>query len=365
MNRPFTLLAALGAALTFAPRAAAQHHHGRSTPATASLDAKPGSPVLENISRDRNTVEVTLTASPARLSIAPGIVTDAYAYNGRIPGPLLEVREGNTVIVHFKNNLPDTTTVHWHGLHLPFASDGSPFHPVAPGEQRDYVFTLRPGSAGTYWYHPHPHHYTGHQVGRGLYGAVIVRAADDPLTRSMRERVLILSDNRILPDGSLDMPDPSSIPGRIDRENGREGSLLLVNGEVKPTLDIRSGEVQRWRVINASAARVYRLAFSNGQPFLHVGNDGGLFEKPVEVKEIVLAGAERVELLVRGAGAPGERVVLQTMPYDRYIPQTRPTDWNGTRDVLVVQHTNEPPAAPVSIPTVLRRIPVLDTAQAT
>jgi bilirubin oxidase len=369
MSQPFIVLAVVAASLALAPASRAQHH-ARATPATQVTATTPtvhpvGAPVLENISRDRSTVEVTLTAAPARLAIAPDIVTDAFAYNGRIPGPILEVQEGQKIIVHFKNDLPDSTTVHWHGMHLPFIADGSPFHPVAPGEQRDYVFTVRPGTAGTYWYHPHPHHYTGYQVGKGLYGAIVVRAADDPLPRTMREQLLILSDNRVLPDGSLDFPDPGTIPGRIDRENGREGSLLLVNGQVMPTLDIRSGEVQRWRVINASAARVYRLAFSNGQSFLHVGNDGGLFERPVEVKEILIAGAERVELLVRGAATPGEKVVLQTLPYDRYIPQTRPNDWKGTRDVLALQHSNDPPVSPMAIPAVLRPIPVLDTAQAT
>ncbi|MGH7720200.1 MAG: multicopper oxidase family protein [Gemmatimonadaceae bacterium] len=366
-SRVATVMSAVGALLFAGPSTgAAQHHHRTASTtsriATAADAGRP--PVLLNVSRVPNTVEVTLAAAPATLSLAPGTTTDVFAYNGRVPGPTLEVREGDRVIVHFRNDLPVPTTVHWHGLHIPFVSDGSPFHPVAPGERRDYVFTVRPGSAGTYWYHPHPHHYTGHQVGKGLYGAVIVRAADDPLPRSIRERVLILSDNRLLPDGSLDVPDAGSIPERVDRENGREGNVLLVNGEVMPTLAIRSGEVQRWRVINASAARVYRLALS-GHTFLHVGNDGGLFERPVEVKEVLLASAERVELLVRGTGAPGERSVLQALPYDRYIPQTRPNDWNGMRDLLTLQYSSEPAVAAVTLPSVLRQVPALDTAQVT
>ncbi|HYJ78124.1 MAG TPA: multicopper oxidase family protein, partial [Longimicrobiaceae bacterium] len=260
--------------------------------------------------------------------------------------------------------LPEETTVHWHGLHLPFGADGSPFHPVAPGGRRDYVFTVRAGAAGTYWYHPHPHHHTGHQVGRGLYGAIVVRADDDPLPASLPERVLVLSDNRFRADGSLDVPDPASPQGRVDFENGREGGTLFVNGRVMPTLSIRSGEVQRWRVVNASASRVYRLALQ-GHTLLHVGSDGGLFERPVEVREIVLAAAERVELLVRGTGPPGSRSVLQALPYDRYIPQTRPADWNGPRDLLALQYSADAPVAPVALPTALRPVPPLDTAQAT
>lgn len=117
----------------------------------------------------------------------------------------------------------------------------------------------------------------------------------------------------------------------MDAENGREGDVLFVNGQVMPTLEIRSGEIQRWRIVNASASRVYRLSLP-GHTFLHVGSDGGLFERPVEVEEILIANAERVELLVRGTDEPGASVVLNTLPYDRYVPQTRPADWEAPRE---------------------------------
>ncbi|CAN5463560.1 multicopper oxidase family protein [soil metagenome] len=362
------LLASLACSIVIGQAAAQSHHHlatAAGAPAsTAPATAAPGLTVLPNLSSLPNTVEVTLTATTGRLSLRPGVATEVYAYNGRIPGPTLEVREGDRVIVRFRNDLPDSTTVHWHGLHLPFNADGSPFHPVAPGEEYVYDFTVRPGSAGTYWYHPHPHHRTGVQVARGLYGAVIVRAADDPLPSSLTEKLLILSDNRFHADGSFDIADPHSPQGRMDFENGREGDVLFINGEVMPTITIRSGEVQRWRVINTSAGRFYRLALS-GHTFLHVGSDGGLFEGPVEVNEILLATAERAELLVRGTGPPGSRAVLQALPYDRYIPHTRPKDWNQPRELLTLQYTNEPPAAAMALPDVLRRIPALDPAQAT
>ena len=312
----------------------------------------------------RRVVELTLTAAPARLELRPGTMTDAFAYDGRVPGPTLELREGDSVIVHFRNDLPEPSTVHWHGLHLPFAADGSPFHPVPPGGRFDYVFTIRPGTAGTYWYHPHPHQLTGAQMARGLYGAIIVRAADDPLPVSMPERLLVLSDNRFRADGSVDLPDASSPQGRMDEENGREGDVLLVNGRIMPTLGIRSGEVQRWRVVNASAARIYRLAIP-GQTLLHIGSDGGLFERPREVQEILLGVGERVELLVRGTGAPGARTVMRTLSYDRYIPQTRPAGWDVSHDLLALQYTSEPPLAPVALPGRLRVVPALDTTKAT
>jgi len=328
-----------------------------------SKDDKSNPSVLVNISKLPKTVEVNITAAVTTLSLQPGVSSEVFAYNGRVPGPTLDVREGDLVIVHFRNDLPEPTTVHWHGIHLPFESDGSPFHPIKPGETHDYVFTVRPGTAGTYWYHPHPDRRTGFAIGKGLFGGIVVRAADDPLP-AMPEKLIILSDNRFLKNGSIDFPDPHSHHGGVDEENGREGPILFVNGHVMPTISIRSGETQRWRIVNGSAGRIYRIALS-GHTFLHVGSDGGLFEKPVEVKDILLTTGERVELLVRGTDQPGARAVLQNLPYDRYAPQTRPTDWDTTRDLLTLQTTDEAPVTPVAIPAILRKITPLDTTKVT
>ena len=309
-------------------------------------------------------MEVNITAAVTTLSLLPGVTTEVFAYNGHVPGPTLDVREGDHVIVHFKNDLPEPTTVHWHGIHLPVESDGSPFDPIKPGETHVYEFTVRPGTAGTYWYHPHPDRRTGYAIGKGLFGGIIVRAADDPVPASIPERLLILSDNRFLEDGGIDFPDAASQRGGIDEENGREGPVLFVNGQVMPTLTIRSGEVQRWRIVNASAGRVYRIALA-GHTFLHIGSDGGLFETPREVKELLLTTGERVEVLVRGTDAPGAKSALQNLPYDRYAPQTRPKDWNRVMDLGALQTTSDPAVKPVVIPTKLRPVPPLDTLEST
>ncbi|HZK78372.1 MAG TPA: multicopper oxidase family protein [Gemmatimonadaceae bacterium] len=320
--------------------------------------------ILRNESRLPHTVEVTLTAAKQRIALVSGKVADVYAYNGMVPGPTIEIREGDHVIIHFHNELPQATSVHWHGLHIPADQDGSPLYPVQPGKSHDYIFTIQHGTAGTYWYHPHPDMTTGYQVARGLYGALIVRADDDPLPASLTDRVIILSDNRFRPDGSIDTPDEASQAGLIDEENGREGNTFFLSGHVMPTIGIRSGEVQRWRIINASAARVYRLSLG-GASFTQVGSDGGLFEHPVEMKEIVLSNSERVEILVRGTGAPGSSTTLQSLPYDRYPPQTRPAGWDKAIDLATLKYSNEPPVAQVQLPLTLRVIPVLDTLKAT
>lgn len=353
---------AAGLVLISVPGFTPPNHQTHSAVAVAESDSLFTPPLLQNISSKPHTVEVNLVAAPTRLSLIPGKTSDVFAYNGQIPGPTLEAHEGDKVIIHFVNKLPEPTTIHWHGVHLPANQDGSPFNPIPAGKSHDYIFTVAPGSAGTYWYHPHLDQRTGIQIEKGLYGAFIVRPAVDPL-QGVPEKLLILSDNRFRDDGSIDFPARTSPQGEIDEINGREGNVLFVNGRVLPTIRIRTGEVQRWRVINTSAARVYKLGIP-GQTMLHVGNDGGLFERPVEVKDVTIANSERVEVLVRGTGSPGSTQSFQMLPYDRYVPQTKPTDWDQTHDLVRLQYTNEDPLPPVSVPATLRHIPVIDTTKA-
>jgi FtsP/CotA-like multicopper oxidase with cupredoxin domain len=321
-------------------------------------------PVLRNLSSRAGVVEVSITAAPARLQMLPGgPIVDVYAYNGSVPGPTLEAREGDSVIIHFRNQLPEPTTVHWHGVHLPADADGSPLYPIAPGASHVYRFRLVKGSAATYWYHPHPDRRSGFQVAMGLYGGIIVRAADDSLAaRGIPDELLILSDNRFDSGGAISFPAPQSVEEIVDVENGREGNVLLVNGQVMPTISIHPGELQRWRIVNASAARVYRLSLS-GQRLLQVGTDGGLVEHPVGRSEVMVANSERVEVLVRAPAAAGDTAVLLDLPYDRYMPQTRPADWKQSRPLLTLRTTDGPAVAPPDLPAVLRRIPAPDTTR--
>lgn len=313
---------------------------------------------LQNRSKTPGVAEFDLTASPTRLELVPGKPTEAWAYNGMVPGPTIELREGDRVTIHFHNKLPQTSTVHWHGLHIPAAFDGSPLNPVPPGQSRDYIFRIPLGSAGTYWYHPHPDMTTTEQVSRGLYGALIIRPARDPL-EGIQDRLLILSDNRFQEDGAVDLPHHTTPQGNIDAQNGREGEVLFVNGRTLPALTMRPGEWLRLRIINAAAARVFRLAIP-GQKLLHVGSDGGLFEKPRETDELLLANSERIEVLVRG-GEPGSRTMLRTLPYDRYDFHTRPSNWDTPRDLVELRTSTDAAVAPIAIPTSLRVVPPLST----
>jgi FtsP/CotA-like multicopper oxidase with cupredoxin domain len=337
---------------------------GEGTPAAARVSDSPPArtltapPTLPDQSSEPGTVEVTLTAEPSRYTLLPGRVNNLYTYNGSIPGPTLELREGDRVIVHFQNKLPEPTTVHWHGLHVPVEADGNPMDPVAPGASYTYEFTVPPGTAGTYWYHPHAHGKAGQQVARGLYGAILVRPREEPLPVEVTEKLLLLSDVRVNSRGSLIIPTSNS------DELGWEGNLFLVNGQIRPTVEIRSGEVQRWRIVNGSVARYYRLSLA-GHRLLHVGSDGGLFEQPVERDEILLSPSERVELLVQGNAAPGSRAVLQSLPYDRYPQGQKPSGWDRPLDLLDLQYSGEPAVAPTALPAVLRPVPALQAESAT
>ena len=217
MMRTMLPLVTFVIAAGLAPVDGRQHDHAPPAPSAVPAGTPPGPSVLVNTSSRPRTLEVTITAAPERLAFQPGQPTIGYAYNGRVPGPTLDMREGDRVIVHFHNRLPEPTTIHWHGLHIPNGSDGSPFAPVQPGKSRDYVFTLQPGSAGTYWYHPHPHRTTGHQIARGLYGALIVRAARRSAAVGLREQLLILADNRFTPDGAIDFSGAHVDAGRRRR----------------------------------------------------------------------------------------------------------------------------------------------------
>ena len=150
--------------------------------------------VAEDINPDPDIVEINLEAKITNIEIVPGHPTPVWAYNGSLPGPLIRAKVGDKVIVHFKNSLPESTSIHWHGLRLPNNMDGVPGitqAPIEPNAEFRYEFTAR--DAGTFWYHPHIN--SAAQVGWGLYGAVVVEDPADPKAFG-DDLVILLSDQR-------------------------------------------------------------------------------------------------------------------------------------------------------------------------
>lgn len=302
--------------------------------------------VLGNTSFVRGQFSATLTARSASVQFsAQGPATTVWAYNGVCPGPLIDAKEGDVVSILFQNQLAQESTIHWHGLPISPDQDGNPMDPVAAGGSKTYTFTLPLGSAGTYWFHPHPHMTTHQQVYMGLAGCFVVRPAVDPLA-GFTERVMVVSDLR------LDSNNQIAANTNMDMMNGREGNQLLINGVSQPVLPVQPGVTERWRVVNATNARYLRLSLQ-GHSFQVVGHDGGLFETPQAVTETLLAPGQRVEVLVQVSQTVNQRYALKALAYDRgAMMAAAPND-----AVLLTLSTSLPGrAAPMTLPTTLRPV---------
>jgi FtsP/CotA-like multicopper oxidase with cupredoxin domain len=252
-------------------------------------------------------VRYSLEAGEVDWEIAPGRKVRGYGLNGQVPGPVLEARQGVPLEIEFTNRLPEPTVIHWHGLRVPAAMDGTEVvqRLVQPGETFTYRFI--PPDAGTFWYHSH--HNETEQVEKGLYGALIVRAADELALDG--EKILVFDDLRLDKNGQI-----GKFGGLMDRHNGREGNVRLINGATEPELTMAAGQIERWRIVNASSARYIRLSLG-GLPFQIIGSDGGLIEAPVTVEEVLLPPADRVELAVGPFENEGEILSIQDLPYNR------------------------------------------------
>ncbi len=151
-------------------------------------------------------IAVELEAREIDWEFVPGTRTRAWGYDGQIPGPVLEGHVGDVLEVRFTNRLPQATNIHWHGLRVPAAMDGTEMvqPSVAPGET--FVYRFRLPDAGTFWYHPHTNETV--QLEMGLSGALIVRGPDEP--RVDAERVLVLDDVRLDKHGRSRLSEASS-----------------------------------------------------------------------------------------------------------------------------------------------------------
>ncbi|MCB5275429.1 Multicopper oxidase mco [Arthrobacter sp. SO5] len=228
-------------------------------------------------------------------------------YNGSLPGPTLRLRAGDELAIRLVNSLAEPTNLHLHGLHVsPQANGDNVFVTVNPGDSFDYSYRLPAGHPpGVYWYHPHHHGLVAGQIFAGLFGAVIVEDPE-PINVSA-EHVLVVSDT------TLDFAGNTAAASPLERMAGREGELVLVNGQSSPLLTARPGERQRWRIINACVARFLRLRM-DGQQLDLIGMDSGRSLVPEAVDEVLLAPGNRADLLVTASA--GESV-LQALPYDR------------------------------------------------
>lgn len=229
-----------------------------------------------------------IVASPTKLPLVDGKELEVWAYNGQVPGPTLRVKLGETVRVKFTNNLPQETTIHWHGVRLPNAMDGVPFitqKPVQPGETFVYEFT--PKDAGTFWFHPHVR--ASEQVERGLYGVLVVEDAQ-PLPYS-RELVWVV-DDWLLKDGAI-YPEFNT---RHDLAmDGRWGNMITINGRTDTVVKVQPGERLRIRMLNSSNGRVYAPDFGDLDATI-IAVDGLYVREPIPARGFELAPGNRIDV---------------------------------------------------------------------
>ncbi len=255
--------------------------------------------------------QFALRAAPAdaRILPVPREQTGVWAYNGSLPGPVLRVRQGERLRVQVENALPEATTVHWHGVRTPNAMDGVPHltqPPVAPGGT--FVYEFDAVDAGTFWYHPHQNSTV--QVGRGLYGPLIIEEAEP--VRVDRELTWILDDWRLTRDAAIS----DDFDNRHDlMHNGRVGNTVTINGRLPESIAVRSGERVRLRLINAANARIFGLDFSGLEPVV-IALDGQPVAPHAPADGLVTLGpAMRVDLILDMTGRPGRRVTVMDRFY--------------------------------------------------
>ncbi len=256
------------------------------------------------------TVEYSLTASAFLWAIAPGKIIPAWGFNEQLPGPVLEANVGDTLVVRVKNDLEESTSIHWHGLRVPSTMDGTDVvqKPIEPGEIFEYRFELP--DAGTFWYHSHVNETL--QMERGLYGALIVKDETDPVTDG--EKIFLIDDMKLTARNSFTRPS-WFLPRIMERHDGRQGDALLVNGKENPVIKIHAGQMERWRFINASSARYFHLHLG-GLPFRIIGTDGGLLEYPRMVTNVLLTPGERIDIAA-GPFREGEYIPVESLAYNR------------------------------------------------
>src|SRR5256885_85669 len=255
-------------------------------------------------------VEYTFEASEFQWEIAPGKSVAAWGFNGQVPGPTIRAKKGDTLVLNLRNNLPEATIIHWHGIRLPASMDGTAEvqNSIQPGEEFEYRFDLP--DAGTFWYHSH--HNETVQTERGMYGAIIVEDEADPVVDA--EKVFMIDDMKLTANFEFSKPT-WALPRLVETHDGRQGDTLLINGKVDSVINIHAGQKERWRFINSSSARYFKLHLA-GKVFQIIGTDGGLIEKQVDVTEALITLGERLDIIV-GPFTEGERFPVEALSYNR------------------------------------------------
>jgi len=277
-------------------------------------------------------VEIELAAQADEVQVLPGRPTAVWRYVGRVlkgpaetvqpirdsyAGPILRFRTGQRVRIRYLNRIPQPSIVHWHGLIVPERMDGHPRDAVPAGGEYVYEFEVR-NRAGTYWFHPHPHEYTGTQVYGGLAGLLLVGDEEERTARlpdGERELSIVLADRTFDASNQL-VYEAAMGHGMMGTMTGFFGERILANGRPELSYPAAAG-AYRVRLLNGSNSRIYRIARSDRKPLVAIASDGGLLAAPVSRPFLVLGPAERAELWIDFYDeSAGSRIALVAEPLD-------------------------------------------------
>jgi bilirubin oxidase len=231
-----------------------------------------------------------------------GSNTNTMGANGSILGPTLFLNNGDSVTINVTNQLGDTSTLHWHGLHLAPENDGSPHNIILHNTTWSPSFKVD-NKAATYWYHPHLHHKTNLHVSKGIAGFIIIRDNEEaaltlPRTYGVDDFPLAIqtkdfdANNQILSETNSD-------------------DVIMVNATLAPELEVPA-QVIRFRVLNGSSQRAFNIGLTGNQTFYQIATDGGLLPNPVPLTRLVLSPGERAELLVDLSGMSGQFIDVKS-----------------------------------------------------
>jgi suppressor of ftsI/bilirubin oxidase len=287
-----------------------------------------------------------VSARAMTIELAPGMAVPMLIYEIEQAGqtylnPVLRIRRGAVLQTTFWNQLEQTSIIHWHGLRVDANNDGNPHYAVGPGEIYDYRIALH-NRAATCWYHPHPHHLSAGQIYRGLASFLIVEDEDeDKLARHLDLNLGTTDLPLLIQDRRIDRNH--RFVRALDLEShflGHLGSEAMVNYTRDAQVQFQQ-RIYRLRLLNASSARILRLAFIHADkplPFHIIGTDGGLLQQPIESREAFLAPGERLDVLLDTHSlAVGSQVVMRSLAFD------------AMRDTLAQLCISPPPtAAPVN-----------------
>ncbi|PPD20918.1 MAG: bilirubin oxidase [Methylomonas sp.] len=277
-------------------------------------------------------VEIDLLAKPSAIGVLPGEPTRVQRYFAKlvkgpantlaeIPdsylGPIIRFQKGQKIRINFTSQLDEPTITHWHGLHVPAEVDGHPRYAIDKGETFVYEFEML-NRASMNIYHPHPHDITASQVYHGLAGAILVNDEEEQrlgLPDGEYEIPIVIQDRKFDDANQL-----IYVRHRHDRMLGFYGDRILINGRPDFNLDVAS-RAYRFRVLNGSTARIYKLAWDDNSPVTVIGTDGGLLEKPVNKSYVMLAPGERLDIWADFSGREvGTQLVMRSRSFSGVLP---------------------------------------------